>query len=162
MQPGNRHIPSPLNKRQDGSNRSFSQSQQSKDMYQQIDSSFGTNICFLKQTAKHGYLKTEGNSVEEQIFEHDMSGSDADQNEISMSSEYVDMEKLDDEKLAELLLDDDIQDEVEDLDQPLLLVSTEDINSKQIVLKKKPLALNMKKMKILQADCQDSIDINKL
>jgi hypothetical protein len=66
-----------------------------------------------------------------------------------MSSEYVDMEKLDDEKLAELLLDDDIQDEVEDLDQPLLLVSTEDINSKQIVLKKKPLALNMKKMKIL-------------
>jgi hypothetical protein len=52
-----------------------------------------------------------------------MSGSDANI-EDSLDSEYIDMEKLDDEKMAELLLDD--CKETEDLEQPLVLISTEE------------------------------------
>lgn len=95
-------------------------------------------------------MKTEGNSVEDQIFEHDISEQ---QDEDSLSSEYVDMEKLDDEKMAELLLDED-----DDMpDQPIML----DSDSKQIIIIK-PTGINFKKLRLLQADCADSLDLQKL
>lgn len=48
-----------------------------------------------------------------------------------MISEYVDLEKLDNEKMAELLNDDDNNFESEeDLDQPVEVVSFDDKNPK--------------------------------
>lgn len=82
-----------------------------------------------------------------------MSGSSG--HDDSLSSEYVDMERLDDEKMAELLLDE----EEEDPDQPFVLES--EAHSKQIIIKK-PTGINLKKLKLLQADCTDSLDLQKL
>lgn len=57
----------------------------------------------LKQQANRGYLKTEGASVDEDTVDvNDISESQTDE---EFSSEYIDIEKLDDEKMAELLED---------------------------------------------------------